>query len=70
MAIDAHDILRVKGFLDIAGKEMRLVLQGVGARLQHYYDRPWRGDEPRTGHLVVIGLKGLDRAAITADVLG
>lgn len=69
-AIDCHDILRVKGFLDVADKEMRLVLQGVGARLQHYYDRPWRAEEPRAGHLVVIGLKGLDRAAITADVLG
>src|SRR5512134_294482 len=68
-AIDAHDILRVKGFLDVAGKEMRLVLQGVGARLQHYYDRPWRSDEARAGHLVVIGMKGLDRAAITADVI-
>ena len=62
----AHDILRVKGFLDVPGKAMRLVLQGVGARLQHYYDRPWRSDEPRAGHLVVIGLKGLDRAAITS----
>jgi cobalamin biosynthesis protein CobW len=69
-AIDGHDILRVKGFLDVADKEMRLVLQGVGARLQHYYDRPWRAEEARVGHLVVIGLKGLDRAAITADVLG
>src|SRR5262245_26418133 len=69
-AIDGHDILRVKGFLDVAGKEMRLVLQGVGTRLQHYYDRPWGAEEPRAGHLVVIGLKGLNRAAITADVLG
>jgi cobalamin biosynthesis protein CobW len=70
MAVDCHDILRVKGFLDVADKEMRLVLQGVGARLQHYYDRPWRAAEPRAGHLVVIGLKGLDRAAIEADILG
>jgi cobalamin biosynthesis protein CobW len=69
-AIDAHDILRVKGFLDVDGKDMRLVLQGVGARLQHYYDRPWRAGESRSGHLVVIGLKGLDRVAITSDVLG
>ncbi|MFZ5789251.1 MAG: cobalamin biosynthesis protein CobW [Pseudomonadota bacterium] len=64
--IEAHDILRVKGFLAVAGKEMRLLLQGVGARLQHYYDRPWRPEEGRKGHLVVIGLKGLDRAAIAA----
>jgi cobalamin biosynthesis protein CobW len=64
--IEAHDILRVKGFLAVAGKEMRLLLQGVGARLQHYYDRPWRPEDAREGRLVVIGLKGLDRAAIAA----
>ncbi len=64
--IERHDILRVKGFLNVLGKEMRLLLQGVGPRLQHYYDRPWRPDEPREGRLVVIGLKGLDRSAIAA----
>jgi cobalamin biosynthesis protein CobW len=64
--IERHDILRVKGFLAVAGKEMRLLLQGVGARLQHYYDRPWAADEARDSRLVVIGLKGLDRAAIAA----
>ena len=69
-AIAAHDILRVKGFLDVAGRDMRLVLQGVGGRLQHYYDRAWAADEDRRGRLVVIGLKGLDRAAIEAAVKG
>jgi cobalamin biosynthesis protein CobW len=64
--IERHDILRVKGFLAVAGKEMRLLLQGVGARLQHYYDRPWDANEARDSRLVVIGLKGLDRAAIAA----
>jgi cobalamin biosynthesis protein CobW len=68
--IARHDILRVKGFLAVAGKEMRLVLQGVGGRLQHYYDRPWHQDEDKTSRLVVIGLKGLDRAAITAALAG
>jgi cobalamin biosynthesis protein CobW len=69
-AIERHDILRVKGLLAVAGKDMRLVLQGVGQRLQHYYDRPWRAGEDRRGRLVVIGLKGLDRAAITAAIAG
>jgi cobalamin biosynthesis protein CobW len=69
-AIEQHDILRVKGFLAVAGKDMRLVVQAVGARLQHYYDRAWRADEGRTGSLVVIGLKGLDRAAITRAIAG
>ena len=64
--IQAHDILRVKGFLAVAGKDMRLVLQGVGNRLQHYYDRPWEAHEARRSRLVIIGLKGLDRAAIAS----
>lgn len=67
-AIERHDILRVKGFMDVAGKDMRLVLQGVGPRLQHYYDRAWDADEARRSRLVVIGLKGLDRAAIARDL--
>jgi cobalamin biosynthesis protein CobW len=67
-AVSAHDILRIKGFLAVAGKEMRLVLQGVGGRLQHYYDRAWAPGEARASRLVVIGLKGLDRRAI-ADAL-
>jgi len=65
-AVSANDILRIKGFLAVAGKEMRLVLQGVGGRLQHYYDRAWAPGETRASRLVVIGLKGLDRRAITA----
>ncbi|MBX6322862.1 MAG: cobalamin biosynthesis protein CobW [Rhodospirillaceae bacterium] len=62
------DVLRVKGFAAVDGKPMRLVIQGVGARLQHHFDRPWAPGEPREGRLVVIGLKGLDRGAITAAV--
>jgi cobalamin biosynthesis protein CobW len=62
----AHDILRVKGFLDVAGKPFRSVVQGVGGRVQHYFDRPWRASEVRASRLVVIGRKGIDRAAIEA----
>jgi cobalamin biosynthesis protein CobW len=69
-AVATHDILRVKGFLAVADKEMRLVLQGVGGRLQHYYDRAWAPGEARASRLVVIGLKGLDRAAIAAKLAG
>lgn len=61
-----HDVLRIKGFLEIAGKPLRHVVQAVGARVQHYFDRPWRAGETRGGRLVVIGRKGLDRAAIAA----
>jgi cobalamin biosynthesis protein CobW len=61
-----HDVLRMKGFLDIAGKPMRLLVQGVGARFRQHYDRAWVGQEARRGRLVVIGRKGLDRDAIEA----
>lgn len=68
--VAAHGILRLKGFAAVAGKPMRLVLQGVGPRLQHYYDRDWRAGEPRTTRLVVIGEKGLDAEAIRAGLAG
>ncbi len=65
-AVEAHGILRIKGFLNVPGKEMRHVVQAVGARIQRYYDRPWRDGEARLSRLVVIGEKGLDRAAVAA----
>jgi len=69
-ATGAHDILRVKGFAEIAGKPMRLLVQGVGARIQHQFDRPWRAGEPRLGRLVVIGETGFDKAAFRDLILG
>ena len=68
-AAATHDILRMKGFIDIAGKPMRLLVQGVGSRFQHQYDRRWVSGAPRQGRLVVIGEKGLDKAAIEALIL-
>jgi len=67
---EAHDVLRVKGFVPVAGKPMRLLVQAVGPRVTHQYDRPWNASEPREGRLVVIGLKGLDRAAVARTLLG
>jgi len=66
--IARHDILRVKGFAEVSGKDMRLVVQGVGTRLQHYYDRDWRADERRGTRLVIIAQQGLDQAAVTAGL--
>jgi cobalamin biosynthesis protein CobW len=63
-------VLRVKGFAAVAGKPLRLVLQAVGQRISHQYDRAWTTAEERAGQLVVIGLKGLDRAAIARRLLG
>ena len=69
-AIRQHDILRVKGFVDVSGKDMRHVVQCVGSRVDRYYDRPWGADEARQGRLVVIGQKGLDEAAIRRALAG
>ncbi|MCP1170709.1 cobalamin biosynthesis protein CobW [Limimaricola litoreus] len=63
--IRAHDILRLKGFVAVEGKPMRLTLQAVGPRVDTHFDRPF-GTEPRETRLVVIGEAGLDRAAIEA----
>lgn len=67
-AADTHDILRIKGFAEVSGKPMRLLIQGVGSRLQHQFDRPWRPDESRQGRLVVIGQKGLNRDVIAQAI--
>ena len=60
--IRAHDILRLKGFVAVAGKPMRLTLQAVGPRVDSYFDQPFAG--PRETRLVVIGEAGMDREAI------
>jgi cobalamin biosynthesis protein CobW len=62
---EKFDVLRVKGFAAVSGKPLRLLVQAVGRRVSHQYDRPWGASETRASRLVVIGLKGLDRAAIT-----
>ena len=61
-------VLRTKGFLAVAGRPMRLLVQGVGPRIRQSFDRPWRPGEERRGRLVVIGEKGIDRAGIAADI--
>ena len=63
-AIARHGVLRVKGFAHVPGKDMRLLIQAVGERIQHYYDRDWRDGEERRTRLVVIGHKGLDESSV------
>jgi len=69
-AAEAHGVLRIKGFAAVDGRPMRLVVQGVGTRISHHFDRPWRAGEDRQGRLVVIGLKGFDRAAVETALAG
>lgn len=64
-----HNILRVKGYAAVAGKPMRLLVQAVGARVRHQFDRPWRPDEARASRLVVIAEHDdVDAAAIRATL--
>ncbi|HEV7415615.1 MAG TPA: cobalamin biosynthesis protein CobW [Tianweitania sediminis] len=63
-AAEKENVLRLKGFAEVSGKPMRLLVQAVGPRVAHYFDRPWKAGETRGTRLVVIGLKGLDRGAI------
>jgi cobalamin biosynthesis protein CobW len=63
-----QNILRAKGYIAVAGKPMRLLVQAVGARVRMQYDRPWADtDAPRASRLVVIAEAGdVNPAAISA----
>jgi cobalamin biosynthesis protein CobW len=65
---ERHDVLRIKGFVEVRGKPARLLVQGVGSRFQKSFDRPWGAGEARQGRLVIIGQKGLDKAAIAKSL--
>jgi len=66
----AHDILRVKGFVEVMGKPMRMLVQGVGSRFRRDFERPWGPGEPRLSRLVVIAERGVDRQAVAAALGG
>ncbi len=61
--VSQQEIYRIKGFVNVPNKSMRMVLQGVGERLEYFYDRLWKTTEPRQTRLVLIG-----RALTQADV--
>jgi cobalamin biosynthesis protein CobW len=59
------DILRVKGYVAVTGKQMRALVQAVGARVRHQFDRAWAHGEARRTQLVVIAEHDrIDEAAI------
>ncbi|MGB6300494.1 MAG: cobalamin biosynthesis protein CobW [Rivularia sp. (in: cyanobacteria)] len=53
--VQQQEIFRVKGFVAVADKPMRLVMQGVGNRFEQFYDRAWKPEEARQTRLVFIG---------------
>ncbi len=67
----SQDILRVKGYAAVAGKPMRLLVQAVGARVRHQFDRPWKPGEAKQGRLVVIAEHDdIDETAIRSVLVG
>lgn len=66
--VQQFDILRIKGFVALPGKPMRMVLQGVGRRFDSYFDRRWNADETPHTYLVFIVCKEQGRE-LSADVL-
>lgn len=67
---DQQKILRVKGYIAVKDKPLRLLVQAVGARVRMQYDRPW-AQAPRTSQLVVIAeMADVNEAAIRAVLLG
>jgi cobalamin biosynthesis protein CobW len=62
-------VLRVKGYVAVAGKPMRLLVQAVGARVRAQYDRPWGPDERASRLVVIAEHDDIDVAAIR-KVLG
>ena len=65
--VTQQEIYRIKGFVAVPNKSMRLVIQGVGKRFEQFYDRQWRVDESRQTKLVFIG-KSLDAAIIKSHL--
>lgn len=65
---NTHDILRIKGYVNIANKPMRLEIHGVGQRFNYHFDRAWRADESRESKLIVIGETGINQEAIQSDL--
>jgi cobalamin biosynthesis protein CobW len=66
--VENHEIYRIKGFVAVPNKAMRLVLHGVGQRFETFYDRAWRSGEVRQTRLVVIG-HGLDAEQIRSQII-
>lgn len=66
--LQEQEVYRVKGFVNVPNKSMRLVLQGVGNRFDTFYDRLWQPDEPRQTRLVLIG-HNLDRNLVEQTII-
>jgi G3E family GTPase len=58
-----QDILRMKGILDVRGRNERLVFQAVHMVMEGDFQRPWKEGEKRFSRIVFIG-RNLDAAEL------
>lgn len=65
-----QNILRVKGYVAVTGKPMRMLVQAVGSRVRVQYDRPWGTDARRTQLVVIAERNDIDEAAIRSVLEG
>ncbi|WP_321308505.1 GTP-binding protein [Marinifilum fragile] len=64
-----HDtIYRVKGILNLAGVDNRIILQSVHTQIQATVGKVWNQDEKRESKIVIIG-KDLNQAVIEKNLL-
>ncbi|OUC16075.1 MAG: cobalamin biosynthesis protein CobW [Alkalinema sp. CACIAM 70d] len=66
--VQQQEIYRIKGFVAVPHKPMRLVIQGVGNRFEQFYDRRWQPEELRQTKLVFIG-RGLNPGLIQKEIV-
>ncbi|SMX28331.1 putative GTP-binding protein YjiA [Pelagimonas phthalicica] len=59
-----QNILRVKGYVAVQGKPMRMLVQAVGARVRAQFDQPWGAQERRTQLVVIAEHDNIDETAI------
>ena len=67
--VTQHTLYRIKGFVALPDKPMRLVVQGVGRRFDAYFDRRWAEGETPATRLVLIG-HDLDAAVLEQALRG
>ncbi|RMD72284.1 MAG: cobalamin biosynthesis protein CobW [Cyanobacteria bacterium J149] len=65
--ITKFEIYRIKGFVNVPDKPMRMVLQGVGDRIETFFDRLWKPEDNRVTRLVIIG-KNLEKQKINQEL--
>ena len=68
--IQTHNILRIKGFINRPNRDRREVIQGVGPRIQRYFDREWKKNEKRQTRIVFITETGVKAQSIASAIDG